>query len=153
MCDEYKFQCWLERGKLYYLASPFTGYKERQEQRTREVAKIACDIYMSGHEILSPITHSKMIAEAFDCPTSWDFWERLDLALLSRCDALLVVPLSGWQHSVGLHAEISFAVRHEMQMLILQIDEWYNNSSSGIIVEHLNSSFLNEFEIGNRGSE
>jgi len=137
----------LEKGRLYYLACPFTGDAERQDQRALEIAKIACDLYTSGHEILSPITHSKMIAEAFDCPSSWDFWKRLDLVLLSRCDALLLVPLSGWQQSVGLYAEACYAVLNNMQVFMLLIDDMYDDSSRGIMVERLNSLFLQEFDV------
>lgn len=151
--EDYDFRYWLKPGGLYYLACPFTGNIDQQEQRTLEIAKLACDLYTSGYEIFSPITHSKMIAEAFNQPTTWEFWKRLDLTLLSRCDGLLVVPMSGWQQSVGMQAEAAYAFRNDMPVSMIMLDDMYDDSSKwehGVLVHHLNSSFLNEFQLSDK---
>lgn len=42
-----------------------------------------------------------------DVPHS--FWLEHDLAILARCDKMIVLQLDGWEDSVGLKAEIDFA--------------------------------------------
>lgn len=64
---------------------------------------------------MCPIAHSHPIAQHSDiADTSWAMWQRLDEAMIARCDEVWVVMLDGWQASVGIAAELSVARDRQM---------------------------------------
>lgn len=145
--EDYDLRFWLEKGRLYYLGCPFTGDEAEEEGRGRGIAKIASDLYARGHEVFSPICHGKAMAEAMGTATDWEYWERLDIEMLSRCDALLIVPLPGWRRSVGLYAEAGYAFRHEMPVFMLDMKSVPDGScGAGAIAAWKSSDLLWEFE-------
>lgn len=42
-------------------------------------------------------------------PGGWEFWEAYDRDMISRCDEVAVLRLSGWENSTGVRAEIAIA--------------------------------------------
>jgi len=69
---------------------------------------------MRSELVFSPVSHSHPVCEAVvDDETgesqSWGYWERFDRAILAICHKLYVLPLAGWQESVGVQAEIAIA--------------------------------------------
>lgn len=94
---------------LIYLASPYSHPNAFiREQRFDEACRAAGKIMKLGHVVFSPIAHSHPIAER-GIEGSWDFWQKQDLPILERCDALAVLELDGWKESVGVQAEIAHA--------------------------------------------
>lgn len=98
--------------KLIYLASPYSheDYKVRKA-RWIAVCKITAKFIAQGHAVFSPIAHSHPVAEFSEglVTTPFHFWEDYDRLVISRCDAVWVATLSGWDTSVGVAAEIAYA--------------------------------------------
>jgi hypothetical protein len=93
-----------------YLASPYSHPDpEIRHARFEAVNHAAADLMKQGEIIFSPISHSHIIARDHDLPADWDFWERIDIEFIKKCDALLVLMLPGWKQSKGVQAEIRLA--------------------------------------------
>lgn len=108
---------------MIYLASPFS-HPDPDVRRTRyeQVTKLTVDLLKEGKHVFSPIAYSYEMAERFGLCGSWDFWEKLDLDFLIRCDELWVLMLPGWDQSRGVEAEIDFAQRHGIPVTYLEAD-------------------------------
>jgi nucleoside 2-deoxyribosyltransferase len=105
---------------MIYLASPYSHPDpDVREQRYRAACRAAAELIQAGHIVFSPVIHSHPLTE-FGLPTGWEFWQRLDLALLERCDELVVLKLEGWEESVGVQAEIRTAL--ELRKPVLHWD-------------------------------
>jgi hypothetical protein len=52
---------------------------------------------------------SHPISEFTDISTGFEFWEKLDLMVIDRCDGVIVATLPGWDTSVGVTAEVIHA--------------------------------------------
>ena len=101
---------------LIYVCSPYSAPCEAlRELRFRQVSAIAGDLLAAGHLLYVPIAHSHPIAQHSDiADTSWAMWQRLDEAMIARCDEVWVVMLDGWQASVGIAAELTVARDRQM---------------------------------------
>ena len=110
----------LERD-FVYLATAYSHIDERvRESRFIEVSKAAAKLMERGHIVYSPITHCHPMAVHGDLPTGWQFWRRIDETYMRHCKSLVVLPLAGWQESVGLRAERQMAC--ELDIPILWLD-------------------------------
>lgn len=109
-----------ETSCLIYLASPYasgldTSLMDRfdiaQTKRNRFEAAIKAtrELTHLGYNVYSPIVHNHPLVKDEPTMQNWPFWEWRDLSMLKRCDELYVLTLEGWQDSVGVTAEITFA--------------------------------------------
>lgn len=105
---------------LWYLASPYTDDDPAVMQaRFERVCQAAAVLMQRGMLVFSPIAHCHSI-NRYGLPPTWDYWKQLDIALLSRCDGLLVLMLDGWKESRGVRAETYYAIEHDMPIEYLE---------------------------------
>ena len=99
--------------RLIYLASPYSSPDEGVcEERFIKACHAAGELMREGIFVYSPIAHTHPIAKFTEgLPTGWDFWEKYDEAMISRCAEVWVLTLPGWSESVGVRAEIEIARR------------------------------------------
>lgn len=91
---------------LYYLASPYSHESATiREQRATQAAQFVAHGMANGIHLLSPVA----LCVNVPASTDWQTWAAYDLALLGRCDELWVLALPGWESSVGVGAEMSYA--------------------------------------------
>ena len=110
--------------KRIYIAGPYTHEKpEIRQARFEQLSKIAGDVMRLGYWPYSPISHSHPIAEYSEIKGDWDAWEKIDKAEIENCDAMVVVCLCGWSHSVGLKKEKIFADNRSIPVLLLENDD------------------------------
>jgi len=65
--------------------------------------------------VYSPIAHSHGIAVRSDLEFDWKAWQKIDEDMILRCDELWVATsIPSWRESVGVAAEIEFALSHEI---------------------------------------
>ncbi len=94
---------------LCYLASPYTHPDPAvREQRFKLACRAAAHLIRSGQSVYSPIAHSHPICD-YGVASDWRQWEEHDLRCLAICDEVVVLKLEGWEHSVGVQAEIAAA--------------------------------------------
>lgn len=108
--------------EVIYLAAPYSS-KDRKvlEDRVQRINTVAFKIMESGKLVFSPISHTHPLAEVGQLPRGWDFWERYDTAMISRCNRVWVLMLDGWKESVGVNAEIKIA--EKLGLPVEYIDE------------------------------
>jgi hypothetical protein len=101
-------------GKVVYLASPYTalfadGSHDRitEEIRYKEILKIAAYLTKQGLVLIPPIvtSHNFKVYEP-NLGTTWDFWKKIDTALMNVSHVMVVAKMDGWDKSVGVTAEI-----------------------------------------------
>jgi hypothetical protein len=95
--------------KLFYLATPYSSSDpEMIEHRYKMACSITAQLMKEGFHVLSPIAHSHAIAVGNDMPKEFEFWKVHCLAILSKCDGMIVIMEDGWKESVGVQAEIAY---------------------------------------------
>lgn len=93
---------------VIYLASPYSHDNPAIREERYQLALIACARLIGlGAVVYSPIAHSHVIAQTGAIPGDWQTWEKQCMALLDKCDVLLVLTLPGWMDSVGIKAEVT----------------------------------------------
>ena len=100
----------MNKDELIYLASPYSNGDK--EKNFKIVTKISANLTSEGYVTISPITYGHTLIQYKEMPTDWSFWLNYCLILLTKCDRLLVCKLDGWEESVGVDAEISYARDH-----------------------------------------
>lgn len=122
--------------KKLYLACPFSHrFFLVRWYRYVLVTYYAARLMKAGYVVFSPITHSMPVA--FFLPKrlmqSWTFWKRQDIPWLIQCDVLGIIPLKGWQGSVGVTAEKQTAER--LGMPVIMIDRYRLGVMTGLDME------------------
>ena len=96
--------------KRIYLASPYSGTDQEQEERFHAVCRVAGKLINEGHVVYSPIAHSHPIAQAFpDIGFDWKAWKRINTTFLEWADEVWVLMIDGWEESKGIKAEMEIA--------------------------------------------
>lgn len=95
---------------MIYLAQPYShedGFI--RWQRFTAGQRVAAEYLKRGEHVYSPIAMCHPIAELFDMPTEFDFWDAFDKDMIGRVDVVHVLKLDGWEESRGVAAEIAYA--------------------------------------------
>lgn len=107
--------------KMIYLASPYSCMdpsaglipaaliRQARYDAVTKCAGILEDTY--PYAFIQPITQSHNTSKYHKKKdTGFKAWETRDLTFVSRCDEVWVLGIEGWSESIGVQAEISFAV-------------------------------------------
>ena len=100
------------REPLVYLASCYSvggADDDEKERRFRHACEVTARLMQEGYIVFCPIAHSHPLAVFGALPGDWAFWQRQDMAMLERCDALWVLMMPMWEQSTGITAEIAHA--------------------------------------------
>lgn len=111
---------------LWYVASPYSHPRKRvMQHRAAMVDYIMAKLYEKYKvALIPPILISRVIKECLGDSIGTDFkeWKKVDLKYISRCDAVIVVMLPGWKESIGVKAEILFALRNQIPVKYFDTD-------------------------------
>jgi len=106
-----------------YLAAPYssgdTSNAPMRLERYEAVTRVAVKLYEAGLIVFSPITHSHLMVEQFGLIRPFEWWLELDVAFLSKAQALYVLMLDGWAESKGVMFEIEYAKLHDIPTIFL----------------------------------
>lgn len=95
--------------KVIYVAGPYRGPNNWEiECNIRRAESLALEVWQLGAAAICPHANTRF----FQGTAPDDLWLAGDLAILSRCDALLTTP--DWFRSVGARAEVAFASKHNI---------------------------------------
>ena len=98
--------------RLIYTAGPITADTDwEREQNIRRAEEISLAIMKLGAAVFCPHTQARF----FNGEMPWEEWIKRDLEVLSRCDAIFMIP--NWKNSKGATAEHAFAKEHGMKIL------------------------------------
>jgi hypothetical protein len=105
-----------------YLGCPYNhNDKEVMRRRYRLVNYYLTHFHRLGKLVYSPLTHN-IPMHTLGIEQTWDWWQTFDIAMLSRCNELIVLQLDGWERSVGLTAEIKFATQENISISYCEPD-------------------------------
>jgi hypothetical protein len=116
------------RDYLWYLASPYSIYKEKSSGLTLafEEACIAAGLLMThGYNVYSPIAMTHSICkytETLD-PLDHELWTRFDKPFVDICDGLIVLKLFAWSDSRGVAHEIQRFTEAHKPILYMEPSE------------------------------
>ena len=91
--------------KRIYIAGPYSspdGY-EGEDKNTMVAAEVAAHYLKKGWAVFCPHTMTRDIARDFARDLTWEDWLATDIAWLSLCDAIHMLP--GWEDSKGASFE------------------------------------------------
>lgn len=97
----------IDKSKLWYMASPYSGFHLGIEAAFICACEVAADLLLRGVTVYSPIAHTHPIAihGAID-PLSHEIWMPFDEVMMRVCDGLIIVCLKGWEQSKGVEMEL-----------------------------------------------
>lgn len=116
----------LDKNKLYYLASPYSApTKHKMHQNYVDITRYGAMLtHVFNVAFIMPITTSHQLKiHVPDLGTSWEFWQHVDIKFLSRCDGIVVVKMRGWEHSIGVTAEIAYAEANNLDVHYITEEE------------------------------
>jgi hypothetical protein len=94
-----------------YLGSPYSAKDPLvREMRFLEAAEAMRCLLANGIWVYSPIVHCHQLAQIWGLPTDHTFWKQYDNAMISASRGMFVLKLPGWANSLGLKAEIAYAI-------------------------------------------
>lgn len=98
------------QGKLYYLASPYSSPDPVvKEMRYTVICAIGAVLHNMGYALIEPIASSHPVAQKFQLPTGYEFWQNRDRLMIDHSDGVIVAMMQGWEQSVGVTDEIAYA--------------------------------------------
>ena len=90
--------------KVVYVAGPFRGPNSWEiEQNIRRAETLALEVWRAGMAAVCPHSNTRFYQGAADDAV----WPDGDLAILARCDAVLLT--LDWKRSTGARAEVEYA--------------------------------------------
>jgi hypothetical protein len=102
--------------QLVYVAGPYTGPDANSIHDNIEKARrIAVTLWKEGYAVICPHLNSAHM----DGVVSWEQFMEADLLILSKCDAIALVP--GWEKSKG--ACMEFQKAQELGLRIIMPDD------------------------------
>lgn len=98
---------------MIYLASPYSHPSEliRSSRYHRTQGNVA-RLLDQGLHVFSPIVYAHPVAVQYKLQTDYQFWAAFNDDILSRCDKMLVLLLSGHAESRGIAHEREVAAVH-----------------------------------------
>ena len=96
---------------MIYLASPYSHSNISVRYKRYEcVLQVAARLIKEGQLVFCPVVHTHPINIILGSEY-WDFsrWKEFDLAMLDKCDELVIVRIPGWETSKGVTEETRYA--------------------------------------------
>ena len=110
---------------IEYLALPYSHKSERVMVERAAVSDfIFSELSKEGRIIYAPISSCHYIARTYTMPTDWRFWGKMGEAFVKASKRVLVIPLPGWQDSIGLTAEIEIAKENGIAIEFLDLKHY-----------------------------
>jgi hypothetical protein len=95
--------------RVIYVAGPFRGRDSWEiESNIRRAEALSLEVWKAGGVALCPHANTRF----FQGTLPDDTFVRGTLEMLTRCDAILMVP--GWERSAGARGERDWAIEHAM---------------------------------------
>ena len=107
---------------LCYLAAPYSSPNPRIiEQRMEQVSRAQALLIKQGLMIVTPLS-AHYLLKYQDLPGDWAYWKEYSTLLLTACDTLILLPLPGWQESIGVTAELELARQLDLPCYQYNVD-------------------------------
>lgn len=99
--------------KLVYISGPYSAPTINGVHDNIERARAAAvDLWQKGYAVICPHLNSAYM----DGVASWETFMEADLLILSKCDAIYMLP--GWEKSTGARMELAKAKELGLDVLV-----------------------------------
>lgn len=107
---------------MIYLASPYSN-PDPLIRKTRFLLaeQVTAELMNRRLTVFSPIVYTHEMALKYSFPADFAFWQAFCIGMLRKASSLYVLQISGTDESVGVQAEIAFAISAGIP--IHQVDE------------------------------
>lgn len=112
--------------RVVYVAGPFRGPNSWEiEENIRRAERLSLEVWRSGAAAICPHANTRY----FQGAAPDDVWLDGDLAILQKCDAVLLTP--DWARSAGARAEKAYADQQRIPvfMELSALREWLKAST------------------------
>lgn len=104
-----------------FIAVPYTGTKEQQEERFNLVRTHALTLARMGHYPVSPVlTFHPLVDELPEVP--YEFWIELSKEYLDGCNTVHLIKAEGWKKSTGVHHELVRSLTLDIPVFLVPED-------------------------------
>ncbi len=110
---------------VVYVAGPFRGPDHWTiENNIRRAEALALDVWKLGAAAICPHSNTRFYQGA--APD--DVWLEGDIAILAKCDALIVTP--DWERSAGARCEVEFAKARKIPVhySLAELEDWLTDA-------------------------
>lgn len=91
---------------MIYLACPYSHPDPAiREARFQAACRATANLMLAGEVAFAPVVYGHPLV-AIGVPGDWNFWSRLDHAMIERSDEVRVLAQPGWDTSVGVRQEV-----------------------------------------------
>ncbi len=95
---------------FYYIASPYTNKDpDVVKKRFYDVMEFTANLMKRNIAVYSPIVHCHELASTHNMPTTFEYWQKMNHAMLDASKGMVVLTLPGWENSKGVEDEIQYA--------------------------------------------
>jgi hypothetical protein len=110
---------------IEYLALPYSHKSERVMAERAAISDfIFSELTKEGRIIYAPISSCHHVAVKYGLPRDWMFWADMGRFFVGASMRLLVIPLKGWETSIGLAAEIEIAKENGIEIVFLDLEHY-----------------------------
>ena len=88
-----------------YLASPYTGTKEEEEDRFQKALAATASLLRRKIAVYSPIVHCHQMHLAHKLPGTYEFCAWYNTIMITQAKYLAILTISGWDKSEGVWEE------------------------------------------------
>jgi len=81
-------------------------------RRAACVTAVTARLLKEGKHVFSPIAYSHQFAVEHGMGTDWETWKEFGLAMLAKCDRMMVLNIPGAWNSKGMNAEYEYSQSH-----------------------------------------
>jgi hypothetical protein len=78
--------------------------------RYEEALRVTSEMTRKGLLVYSPIVHFHLMAEKYNMPADFNFWQKNNFGMLDHADSIAVLTIDGWKESKGVKSEVQHAV-------------------------------------------
>ncbi len=115
----------IDKGKLYYLASPYSHVNPFvQAMRYEMINYIAARLTEEGYMLIEPIGSCFDKSLKYKMPGGYEYWKHRDRTLIEHSAGIIVATMEGWSYSVGVTDEIAHAKELGLPVYMLNINEF-----------------------------
>lgn len=110
-------------NKLFFLSSPYSHSDKAVEvERYLKAVEFVAKRMNYGEFLISPIVHCHEPAVRHKLPTDWQYWRDYCTVMISKCDAVYVLVIDGYQDSTGVRDEVEIAKELGKEIIYIDMD-------------------------------
>lgn len=104
---------------FFYIASPYTHQNQAvRNDRFRDAMKFTAALMKLEIPCYSPIVHCHELANTYELPTTFEYWIKMNHAMIDVSLGVVVLKIDGWDTSKGVTDEIEYAKRFHRRWIL-----------------------------------